>query len=48
MITGSTPRHQVSQKDLEDSIISTAAAVVKAVTQQNSPCSCAMIPITTN
>ena len=44
MITGSTPRRQVSQKkDLEASIISTAAAVVKAVTQQNSPCSSAMV-----
>ena len=43
MITGSTPRRQVSQKKgLEDSIISTAAAVVKAVTQ-NSPCSSAMV-----
>ena len=44
MITGSTPRRQVSQKkDMEASIISTAAAVVKAVTQQNSPCSSAMV-----
>ena len=43
-ITGSTPRRQISQnKDLEASIISTAAAVVKAVTQQNSPCSSAMV-----
>lgn len=38
MITGSTPRRQMSQKDLQESIISTAAAVVKAVTQ-NSPSS---------
>ena len=37
MITGSTPRRQVPQKkDFQESIISTAAAVVKAVTQ-NSP-----------
>ena len=37
MITGSTPRRQLSQrKEFQESIISTAAAVVKAVTQ-NSP-----------
>ena len=35
MITGNTPRRQ-PQKDFQESIISTAAAVVKAVTQ-NSP-----------
>ena len=39
MITGSTPRRQTSQKkDFEERIISTAAAVVKAVSQ-NSPSS---------
>ena len=39
MITGTTPRRQVSQKkgfDIQESIVSTAAAVVKAVTQNSS------------
>jgi hypothetical protein len=40
MITGSTPRRPVSQKeDLEESIISTAATIVKAAVAQNSPSS---------
>lgn len=40
MITGSTPRRSVSQKrDLEESIISTAATIDIAVVAQNSPSS---------
>ena len=41
MITGSTPHHPlVSQKkDIQERIISTAAAVVKAAVTQNSPSS---------
>ena len=38
MITGSTRRQVFQEKDLEESIVSIAAVVVKAVTQ-NSPCS---------
>ena len=35
MITGSTPRRQPLRKDVQESIVSTAAAVVKAVTQSS-------------
>ena len=35
MITGSMPRRQPLRKDVQESIMSTAAAVVKALTQSS-------------